>query len=258
MKEPWLQPDTIQDLRPDMSPVNQGPFQSFTGYMDDEDDDPKRSISGLGLGASGKSSLAAALGQGPSMRSSVRLSTAQLNLKKRETLKLRGELSEAQVVKVNELLEDMLRNGIDFSNIDYSISKTKSLILKGKYSQIIPPKSSHKRDGIKLEKKITSSSKKTKHDPNQCINCEDNENTDDEPEPDSGVPDDPDVVFGIRAEDEERMDNMLIGNGMDHLRRNRSQVVRTLEKEEYKKDKNIKSTQYQYQPINFSFLVKWS
>ena len=89
------------------------------------------------LPKSGKISLAAALFP-PSGRSSIRLSTAHINLQKRETLKLRGELSEAQVMKVNELYADMLRNGIDFSSVYSDIRKTQSLILKGEYSQIIP------------------------------------------------------------------------------------------------------------------------
>lgn len=107
----------MQDIRPDISPV------PFLGYQDDD----------LTHTKSGKSSLIAAL-NGPSMRSSIRLSTAQMNLQKRETLKLKGQLSEAQVKKVNELLEDMLRNGIDFSSVYSDIRKTQSLILKGEYS----------------------------------------------------------------------------------------------------------------------------
>lgn len=89
---------------------------------------------------SGKTSLAAVLfpPSGGNSRSSIRLSTAHINLQKRETLKLRGELSEAQVMKVNELYADMLRNGIDFSSVYSDIRKTQSLILKGEYSQIIP------------------------------------------------------------------------------------------------------------------------
>lgn len=90
------------------------------------------------------------------------------------------------------------------------------------------------------EKKITSSSKKTKHDPNKCVNCEDGENTDEEP--DSGVPNDLSEVFGgVSEKDENRMDAMIFGNQYD-IKRNKSMVVRTMQKEEYKAEKNIKSS----------------
>ena len=91
-----------------------------------------------------------------------------------------------------------------------------------------------------LPKKITSSNKKTKHDIDKYINCEDGEETDEQQEPDSGVPDDPNEAFGNRDDEERRMDDMILGG--NDFRRNRSMVVKTMQKEEYKADKNIKST----------------
>ena len=67
----------------------------------------------------------------------------------------------------------------------YDMRKTQSLILGERCTVVVPLSSSDKKN-LKYEKKISSTTKKTKHDHNKCINCEDGENTDEEP--DSGVP----------------------------------------------------------------------
>jgi serine/threonine protein kinase len=41
------------------------------------------------------------------------------NLKERRNLKLLGRISESQVMKVQNLIQDLLKNGLDLSNLSY-------------------------------------------------------------------------------------------------------------------------------------------